>query len=186
MCEEANMARNQSAVVAVFDDRMDAERAVRDLEIAGFTAEHIGFVMRGSDAVEGGMITDAVGAKDARGAIAGAATGAVVGGVLAAAAAILLPGVGPVVAAGIITSFLGGAGAGAAMGGIIGALAGLGISEDEARYYEHAFHSGKAIVAVKAEDRATDAAEILLRNGGYNLQNRPKSPVPTEGTFSKP
>jgi hypothetical protein len=165
---------------------MDAERAVRDLGAAGFTHEQIGFVIRGSDAVQGGMITDAVGAKDGRGAIAGAATGAVVGGALGAAAAILLPGVGPILAAGILAGFAGGAGAGAAVGGILGALTGLGISEDEARHYEHAFHSGKAIVAVTPEDRESEAAEILRKNGGYNLRDRPQSPIPTEGTFSKP
>ena len=177
---------DKRAVVAVFDDRLDAERAVSDLEGAGFTDKHIGFVIRGKDAVEGGMITDAVGAKDARGAIAGAAGGAVIGGVLAAAAAVLLPGVGPVLAAGILASFIGGAAAGTAVGGILGALAGLGISEDEARYYELAFHSGKAIVAVKAEARAADAAEILTRHGGYNLQTRTDNPVKTGGTFSQP
>jgi hypothetical protein len=180
------MADRRPALVAVFDDRLDAERAVRDLEIAGFTHEQIGFVIRGSDAVRGGMITDAVGAKDARGAIAGAATGAVVGGILAAAAAILIPGVGPVMAAGILASFVGGAGAGAAVGGILGALTGLGISEEEARHYEKAFHSGKAIVAVTPEDREPEAADILREHRGYNLRDRSQSPIPTEGTFSKP
>ncbi|HMB96184.1 MAG TPA: hypothetical protein VKK61_09115 [Tepidisphaeraceae bacterium] len=180
------MADTTRNLVAIFDDRFDAERALHDLENAGFKEDQIGMVLRGSDAVEGGMITDAVGAKDARGAIKGAATGAVVGGILAAAAAIFMPGVGPVIAAGILSSFLGGAAAGAGVGGILGAMTGLGVSEDEARYYELAFQSGKAIIAVKPGERWGEATDILRLHGGYNLQNRLDQPVATEGTFNHP
>ena len=80
----------RSTLIAVFDDRMEAERAVQDLEAANFRGDQLGFVIRGSDATSGGMITDTVGAKDGKGAAAGAITGAVAGGVLAAAAAVLL------------------------------------------------------------------------------------------------
>ena len=61
-----------------------------------------------------------------------------------------------------------------------------GISEDEARYYEKAFNEGKALVAVKPGTRAADAAAILRRNGGYDLQNRGDNPIETSGTFSEP
>jgi hypothetical protein len=88
------MAATERALVVVFDDRLAAERAMRDLEEAGFDEEQIGFALRGSEVSRGGMITDATGTKDARGAVAGAATGAVVGGVLAVAASVLLPGGG--------------------------------------------------------------------------------------------
>jgi len=63
---------------------------------------------------------------------------------------------------------------------------GLGVSEQEAAYYEQLFDSGKAIVAVKPDKRAADAAQILSRHGGYEMHHRPVSPVPTEGTFSQP
>jgi len=176
----------EPTLVAVFDDRLEAERAVRDLEAVGFDDRQIGYAIRGSDAAQGGMITDTVGAKDARGAIAGAATGAVVGGILAAAASLLIPGVGPILAGGILTSFLGGAAAGTAVGGILGAMSGLGVSEEEAKYYESAFNEGKAIVAVKPGSHSEEAMSILLRHGGYNLCARLGSPVRTEGTFSQP
>jgi hypothetical protein len=180
------MPAPKTTLIGVFDDRLAAERAVRDLEAAGFQDDQIGFAIRGSEVNAGGMITDATGTKDARGAVTGAATGALVGGILAAAATVLLPGVGPVLAGGILASFIGGAAAGTAVGGILGALAGLDISEDEARFYEKMFHSGKAIVAVKPGIRAAEAGEILRRNGGYDLQNNQVSPVPTEGAFSQP
>jgi len=173
-------------LIAIFEDRLAAERAVDELERADFTADQIGFAIRGSDVAEGGMITDAVGAKDGRGAVAGMATGAGLGAVLGAAAALLIPGFGPVVAGGVLAMAFGGAIAGTAVGGIFGAMTGLGISEDEARLYEQEFNSGKAIVAVKAGNRCAEAGEILRRNGGHDLQNRPSGDVPTSGVFSQP
>jgi hypothetical protein len=180
------MTNEICTLVGVFDDRLEAERAVRDLQVAGFRDDEVGYALRGADATRGGMITDTTGAKDARGAIAGAATGAAVGGILAAAATALLPGVGAVIGAGILASFVGGAVAGTAVGGILGALTGLGVSEDEARHYEKMFHAGKAIVAVKPCTHAEKAAEILLRHGGYGLRTEQPSPIRTEGLFSQP
>jgi hypothetical protein len=176
----------ERAIVGVFEDRLRAEEAVDALHQAGFAHDKIGYALRGSDAVAGGMITDADGAKDAKGAVAGAVTGGMVGGVLAAGISLLIPGVGPLVAGGILASFFGGAIAGTAVGGILGAMTGLGISEDEARHYERAFHEGKAIVAVKPGARHADAADILVRFGGHNVHTEATSPVRTEGTFSTP
>ena len=181
------MANHQrTTLIAAFEDRTEAERAVDDLEQAGFEPETIGYAIRGSDAVQGGMITDAAGAKDKRGALTGMATGAGLGAVLGAAAAMLIPGVGPVVASGVLAMAFGGAVAGTAVGGIFGAMTGLGVSEEEAQFYEREFHSGRAIVAVRAGGRACDAANILRRRGGYDLHNRPIAEIRTEGVFSQP
>jgi len=181
----AGSPRPRNTLVAIFDDRLEAERAVSDLEAAGFPTSDVGFAIRGSEVSQGGMITDAVGAKEGRGAMAGALTGALGGGILAAAITALLPGVGPVLSAGMLAMFFGYAGAGAAVGGILGAMTGLGYSEEEARYYERMFNEGKAIVAVKPGPRAGDAGEILRRHGGYDIQNMPTSPIETKGTFSE-
>jgi hypothetical protein len=178
--------KNGPTMVGIFDDRVAAERAIDELIQGGFDADQVGYVMRGSDAVQGGMITDAQGTKDGKGAVTGAVTGAAVGGLAAAAVTALIPGVGPILAAGTLAMFFGYAAAGAAIGGIFGALTGLGISEDEARYYETAFNEGKALVAVKPGARAADAAAILRRNGGYDLQNRTDNPIETTGRFSEP
>jgi len=176
---------NQPVLIAIFDDRNKAEIAVRELESSGFKDDQIGYVVRGSDVGAGGMITDESGAKDRSGALAGAGIGALAGGALAATVtALLVPGVGPIVAGGVLATFLGYAGAGAAVGGILGAMAGLGVSEDEAREYEHLFHEGKAIVAVKGANPL--AAGILARYGGYHLQQTTHSPLETKGVFSEP
>ena len=181
------MATDQrTTLVAAFADRLEAEQAVDELVQAGFDADNVGYAIRGNDVAAGGMITDEEGAKDRPGALAGMATGAGVGALLGAAAALLIPGVGPVVASGVLAMALGGAVAGTAVGGIFGAISGLGVSEEEARFYENEFNSGRAIVAVKAGARAADAAQILRRHGGYDLQNRPIGEVPTTGVFHQP
>ena len=182
----ADVGRDDRAIVGVFDDRLAAERAVDGLEQAGFREDEIGFVIRGADDVRGGMITDASGTKDGKGALTGAVTGGMLGGILAAAISLLIPGVGPVVAGGVLAAFFGGAIAGTAVGGIFGALTGLGISEDEARFYEKEFGEGRAIVAVKPRGRAQEAADILVRNGGRHVHCELHSPIQTQGVFNTP
>jgi len=170
----------ETVVVGIFDDRYQAEQAVDELVHAGFSRGDIGFAIRGHDAVDGGMITDAVGTKDGVGALGGAATGAVAGGVLGALAAIIVPPLGPILVGGVLASALGFAGAGAAVGGILGAMTGLGISQDEAAYYEAEFNAGKAIVTVRAGDLADDAVAAIRKHGGFTRRDEipPDGPVP--------
>src|SRR3954469_5994314 len=104
----------ECGVGAVFNDRDTAEVAVDALRQAGFSGDHVGFALRGTDVSFGGMITDAEGTKDGRGAAAGMVTGGIIGGILAAAVA-AIPGFGPVLAGGILASFFGGAIAGTAV-----------------------------------------------------------------------
>src|SRR3954466_13061242 len=164
----------RTLIVGVFDDRMEAERAVDELEQAGFTKDDVGFALRGSDVVRGGMVTDAVGTKDDTGAATGAVTGGVVGGLLGAAAALLIPGVGPVLAGGILATSLGYAAAGVAVGGILGAMTGAGLTEEEAKYYEREFNEGRAIVTVRAGEREGMALGILRKHGAYDMQTSPR------------
>lgn len=176
---------NGGVVVAAFDDRDAAEYALDALRQAGFHHDDLGFAIRGTDAVQGGMLTDAEGAKDGKGAAAGMVTGGIVGGVIAAVVA-LIPGFGPVLAGGVLASFFGGAIAGTAVGGILGAMTGLGISEHEARFYQTHFNEGKAIIAVRAGARAADARDLLTRAGGLHVHTEATSPVQTSGVFNTP
>jgi hypothetical protein len=157
-------------LVSVFYDRYQAEQAIDDLEQAGFSSDDVGFALRGSDVARGGMVTDAVGTKDDAGAAAGAVTGGVVGGLLGAAAAIVLPGMGPILAGGILATSLGYAAAGVAVGGILGAMTGARLTEEEAEFYNRQFNEGRAIVTVRSGARDVQAAAILRRHGGYDMQ----------------
>jgi hypothetical protein len=175
-----------TVVVGTFDDRFEAEEAVDELQHSGFTHGDVGFAIRGHDATEGGMITDAVGTKDGAGAVAGAATGAVAGGILGALASLIIPPLGPVIVGGMIATAVGFAGAGAAVGGIIGAMTGLGLSRDEALYYEEQFKAGKAIVTVRAGEFADKAVSILHSHGGFVRRDNlpPDGPTPPVGDYS--
>jgi hypothetical protein len=167
------MAMERTAVVGVFHNREEAEHAIDELHRLGFHDEEIGFAVRGGDHVERTGTTAGDKAESTgSGALAGAIAGAGIGGFIAAAASLLIPGFGPVVAGGILATLLGGAAVGAAAGGILGALVGLGVPEDEAKYYESEFNEGRIIVTVKAGTRYTEARDVLFRHGAYDVERR--------------
>jgi hypothetical protein len=77
-----------------------------------------------------------------------------------------MPAIGPMVAGGILGSVLASAAAGAAAGTVAGALIGLGVSEEEAHYYQGEVESGRTVVTVRAGDRFVEAQNILRQYGG--------------------
>jgi hypothetical protein len=62
------------------------------------------------------------------------------------------------------------AGGAAVVGTIVGALIGLGIPEEEARFYEGEFTAGRTLVTVKPQGRYEEAKAILRNNGAYDMQ----------------
>src|SRR5688500_5521727 len=169
----------RSHVIGVFHDRGAADRAMTDLRTAGFRDDELGYAARHEGKLEGshpgsgpemdlGAETGDQSFKEFKGALAGTA----VGGLLGAAAAALIPGVGPVLAGGFLASTLLGAGAGAAAGGLIGALSEMGYSEDEARFYDRELQAGRTLVTVRPGDRETAASEVFERHGGYDHTRR--------------
>jgi TM2 domain-containing membrane protein YozV len=152
-------------VVGVFTDRSAAESAVVALERAGFTNEHIGFAGHG-DPVSKEAGDHAGGAL--KGAASGSLTGGVVGGLLGALATVLIPGIGPVIAGGMLAGIVAGAVAGGTVGGIGGALTGMGVSKEDAAYYDKEFRGGRTLVTVDAGDRRMEAEKIMREHGAYD------------------
>lgn len=153
------------AVVGVFENQRDAQQAIADLKQHGYTDDQIGVVSKHTDQSQG---IDS-GTKAEEGAAAGAAAGAGIGalwglGILSN----VLPGIGPAIFGGTLGVLLSSAAAGAAAAGIGGALAGLGVSDDDAKYYEGEFKSGRTIVTVHGSPNSNEAATILNRYGAYN------------------
>jgi uncharacterized membrane protein len=147
-------------IVALFQDRGQAEDAIRELKNAGLTNEHIGVATQ--DRVEG-----ISGADPGEGASAGALTGGVIGGLLGLISSLLIPGVGPLVIGGVLASTIMGMGVGAATGGLIGALVGMGVSEGDARYFDAGIREGRTLVTVSSTNQDPVAAmSILERRGG--------------------
>lgn len=175
-----------STIVGIFDDHQDAERAVDALHSAGFLDDQIGFVRRSGEAVEG---TTQINTTDTKAPHAGGVgTGAVIGGLVGAAAALLIPGVGPVIAGGVLANTFAatavgaaavGALGGAVAGGLIGGLVDMGVPEDEARFADEQFRAGRTIVTVRAADRRDEAKAILARFGAYDVHSaRPTTTTP--------
>jgi len=156
----------RGTVVGLFRKTIAAERAIRDLKDAGFTDQQIGVLMRDRD--EARRVAEQSGTKAGEAAAAGAITGGALGGlvgVLAGIGALVIPGVGPIIAGGALASTLAGAGIGAAAGGLLGAIVGLGVPEEEARYYETGLQEGGILVSVDAGPRAVEARNILETAG---------------------
>lgn len=172
---------DRTTLVGVFDTKSYAQDAVKDLVEAGFGDDQIGIVARDAEraTAESAADPNRASASDARasnvaaGATAGVATGAGVGALWAVGiAAGLLPAIGPVIAGGVLAAVLASAAGGAAIAGIVGALVGLGIPEEEARFYESEFQAGRTLVTVRAGDRFDDAQMILRRHGAYDIHTK--------------
>lgn len=140
-----------------YDSREDAETAVGRLEAAGVPPEDISLVSHRPDTLE----QDATEGAGVGGAVGGGA------GLLAGLAALPVPGIGPVLAAGwLLSSTAVGATAGAAAGSLIGALTGAGLNEDDAHYYAETVRRGGSIVTVRTMDSHAAAIEKILDGAG--------------------
>ena len=157
----------RSTYVGVFDDRNAADTVVRNLRTAGFKDDEIGYAWRDNKGVHKEGDTKA-GAMAAEGAV----TGAALGGLIGAAAAGLIPGVGPIIAGGILASTLTGAAVGTAAGGVSGALVGMGIPDEEAKYYDGEFKHGRTLMTVQSIDKYDLAGDTIRRGGGWDWDTR--------------
>jgi hypothetical protein len=155
-------SNNGEAIIGVFHDARKAQDAVRGLREAGFKDAQIGVLSRYTDEKDEG-------ASAAKGAAVGAGA---VGGMAAlwslGISFGVLPVIGPILAAGPLAAALISAAGGAAAGGVVGALAGLGLSEHDAKYYEGELHSGRILVTVHADERAPLAWQIMNGHSAYN------------------
>jgi uncharacterized protein (TIGR02271 family) len=165
-------------VVGLMDTPREAESVVRDLTgSCGCNRSDIGLMARGDIEGSSPRTDDQSSGEVAAGALKGAGTGAAVGGVLglvAGAASLAIPGVGPIIAAGPIAAALAGAGIGAVAGGIIGALTNIGVPEEEAHYYAEGVKRGGTVITVHArDDRTADcAAQVMRQHGAVDIEQR--------------
>jgi len=164
----------RQTIAGLFHDRFAAEQAIHALKADGFAPSQIGVAMR--DRTAQGVLIEETGTSAAATATTGALGGGLLGGLvgfLVGAGALAIPGIGPVVAGGVLASTFGlaggtaiaGAGIGAAAGGMVGALVGMGIPEEEARHFETGLRAGGTLVTVGAGGRADEALAILERHG---------------------
>jgi len=145
------MAKNKS-VFGIYLARGATASALTSLKNSGFSNSDISVLL--PDNIGSKELATEKSTKAPTGAAIGAGSGAAIGGALgwlAGVGALIVPGIGPVIAAGPIIATLAGIGVGGALGGFTGALIGVGIPEYEAKKYEGRLLEGGILVAIHCE-----------------------------------
>lgn len=167
--EMMGMAKDKSAF-GIYATRSEVESAVNAFADAGFGISDISVLLpddvRQQD--DSNEIVTEKATKAPQGAVLGASSGAAVGGALGwlvGIGALIIPGIGPVIAAGPLVAAIAGIGIGGALGGFAGSLIGLGVSEVEARRYESRMLEGRILVVLHCANseeiqRAREVMEI--------------------------
>lgn len=157
--------------VGVFKSKDDLEDTLSDLKKSAFDMDRVSLITRHIEDIEGAEeITEKHGNEAKEGAAAGATAGTVLGGLggfLVGVGVLAIPGVGPLLAAGVgipaFASTLAGAGIGAAAGGIIGGLLGLGIPEERAKVYNERVKGGEHLLMVNGTADDLHRVQDIMR-----------------------
>jgi hypothetical protein len=167
-------------VAGIFNSYVDASRAVENLRSAGIAEDRINLLAPGTQI---GELEKDVPTTETEQPGMGKAIGGAVGGALgvagglhmgAAVASLFVPGVGPILAAGIAGAALlglGGAATGAMAGDKIEDSFGEGMPHDELYVYEDALRRGRSVVIAFAEDdeQKEAARSVLAQSGAESL-----------------
>ena len=158
------------SVAGIFTSRDAAERAVQRLAASGISRDHLTLLTPGTDVRRLGSLPvdegEAPGTGAAIGAVTGAAAGAGVGVPIGAAVSLIVPGIGPIIAFGLLGAALFGAG-GAAIGTALENKLTQGVPRDDLFVYENALRSGHSVVVALVEDEASaQRAHAVLREEG--------------------
>ncbi|WP_294391023.1 hypothetical protein [uncultured Sphingomonas sp.] len=159
---------------ALFDTHAEAERAVSELRTLGVNDSDLSVIAHHGGTTTArsgdGEITDEHHRNVIRGILGGGALGAGLG-----VAALAIPGVGPLAAAGAIAASAVPEAIG--IGALIGAIGGSmnevltkhGVDEEDARYYGDRLKEGGVLVTVADAGLDGDRVrDVLYRNGGHN------------------
>ncbi len=152
-------------VVALFPTPSAAAAAVRVLHGAGIPREQISIISRNHDEESKFAVDmDATPGTDIEDSPTAARLGELSGYILAAIA-LVLPGIGPIVAAGPLAAGLGEA-AGHVAGGIASALRGAGVASSHAAALEKAVEEGAILLGVHTVPSEAATVRALLEASG--------------------
>ena len=181
-------------VLAVFDSKFVADKAVDDLRQNGLSSDMVEIFARsarerGAGAgelkrkkIKNEIFTDELGTGFRIGAGVGGGVG-VAGGLLVISGEIVLPFLtamlasGPLAVVGVALGVIGlGMLTGTLTGGLFGSLLGLGISETELHQYARSVREDQVVVAVMADWDAVDPVlQVLERYAPLELEEKPYS-----------
>lgn len=156
-------------VLALFDDAMAASVAARELRTLGVPPERVSIVARSHD--EEGVIARASGASPGSELEDSGPASRLgeLGAHLLAAIALVMPGIGPIVADGPLAAGLGEA-AGHLAGGVARTLEHAGLPRETAQQWESQIRAGAFLVGAHVEEGAVHAArDTLGRAGGRHI-----------------
>jgi hypothetical protein len=156
-------------ILGLFASPSDAAAAARALRQLGLPPDRVSIVSRSHDE-EGALAraADASPGSEIEDSRAAGRLGELSAHFLAAIA-LVLPGIGPIVADGPLAAGLGEA-AGHVAGDIGRALARAGLNRSEAERWEDRIREGAVLIGAHAtEQRAAEASEVLRRNGATEI-----------------
>lgn len=149
-------------VIALYNNFATAREVVEALVKAGYRREDISIIASDKTGEYSRYMVEEEDVSVGEGAAFGAVVGTLVG--LGAA---VIPGIGPIIAAGPLwTALMAGIGAasGAATGGIVAGLVDLGVSEEDAAYYNETVGRGGAMVSAWVDESyVDDVARVMER-----------------------
>jgi hypothetical protein len=162
------------AIVGVFKSRSDAELSSEELRSAGITGKNINILtpeVGNKEIARVPMVGgEQPGMVKAIGAVAGGAAGVGVG---EAVAALLVPGVGAVLAVGMAGGALLGALAGGTLGGVAERGLFSGLPADELFVYQDALRQGRTVlIAMAADSKQAEAGRAILDRAGAESVDR--------------
>jgi hypothetical protein len=162
-------------VAGIFDSRAAAERAIQQIHSLRISKDRIALLTpdMSKKQVEQEVPTDdteATGEGQALGGVVGGAMGIAGGASLGmATASLMIPGVGPVIAGGILGAAIlgvGGTATGMAVGEALDEALMEGLPHDELYVYEHALRRGRSVVIAFADDEETaESVREAFENG---------------------
>ncbi|MGQ0811904.1 MAG: general stress protein [Nitrospiraceae bacterium] len=169
----------QRHAVGLFPDLTSAKEAIAELYAAGFTEADIGLAVRSPSPIEPDPASTRAEEDVATGAMGGGLLGGLTG-LLTAAGIVAVPGLGPLLAGGVIASALGvtgasivaGTGIGAAAGGLMGGLIEMEISDTEAQRVDTAVREGRVLVTARTGGRLKMVNKIFTRHGADIADDR--------------
>ena len=162
---ETNTVKDKNSVVAVCDSHEQAERAVKDLQKAGFDMKKLSIIGRGYETEDRVVGFYNAGDRMKHWGKYGAFWGAI-WGLLFGVAFLVIPGIGPVLMAGPLVAALEGAVAAGGLSAIGAGLYSIGIPKNTVVRYETALKADQFVVAFHGTAEEVGRARDILKTAG--------------------
>lgn len=167
------MALEHKNAVGMFPTRQHTESALSQLKATGFPMKNVSVVVEHLNLGDAtlGKFTPIVQTENQfarhrtiegieHGALDAGVWGSIGGGLIAGLTTLALPEVGGVI---LLVGMATGAFYGAVSGGLLGGAIGVGISDQQAKYYDDHLTQGSYLVVIKGTDQEINQAESVLK-----------------------